>query len=105
MTRLSYLAAQPSLEPSPLQEFTLFLCPTDNVSQETGRWETKHFIRMSLLPLSFWPQCDGCYSGAGGLGVGRLLARLWVGGPVGVLPPWGVIAVAAPWPRGPNLHL
>ena len=43
--------------------------------------------------------------GGGGLGVGRLLARLWVGGPVGVLPPWGVIAVAAPWPRGPNLHL
>ena len=34
-----------------------------------------------LLPLGFWPQCDGCYSG--GLGAGGLVARfglvdLWV---------------------------
>ena len=27
-------------------------------------------------------------------------SRGWVGRPVGVLPPWGVIAVAAPWPMG-----
>ena len=51
-----------------------------------------------LLPLGFWPQCDGCYSG--GLGAGGLVAGLRVGRPVGVLPPWGVIAVAAPWPMG-----
>ena len=31
---------------------------------------------------------------------GRLVAGLRVGRPVGVLPPWGVIAVAAPWPMG-----
>ena len=47
--------------------------------------------------------------------VGRVLlgglasrARGWVAGCtgcLGVLPPWGVIAVAAPWPPGaPNLH-
>ena len=28
------------------------------------------------------------------------MAGLRVGRPVGVLPPWGVIAVAAPWPMG-----
>ena len=28
------------------------------------------------------------------------MAGLPVGRPVGVLPPWGIIAVAAPWPRG-----
>ena len=59
-----------------------------------------------LLPLGFWPQCDGCYSG--GLGVGGLVAGLQIGRPVGVLPPWGVIAVAAPCvagPWAPNLHL
>ena len=38
-----------------------------------------------LLPLGFWPQCDGCYSG--GLGAGGLVAGLRVGRPVGVLPP------------------
>ena len=51
-----------------------------------------------LLPLGFWPQCDGCYSG--GLGVEGLVAGLRVGRSVGVVPPWGVIAVAAPWPMG-----
>ena len=32
----------------------------------------------------------------------RRVARGWVqvGRPVGVLPPWGVIMVAAPWPMG-----
>ena len=29
---------------------------------------------------------------------GGLVARLWVGRPVGILPLCGVIAVAAPWP-------
>ena len=28
------------------------------------------------------------------------MAGLRVGRPVGFLPPWGVIAVAAPWPMG-----
>ena len=51
-----------------------------------------------LLPLGFWPQCDGCYSG--GLGAGVLVAGLRVGRPVGVLRPLGCIAVAAPWPMG-----
>ena len=30
----------------------------------------------------------------------KLVAGLRVGRPVGVLPPWGIIAVAAPWPMG-----
>ena len=34
------------------------------------------------------------------MGRGELLAGLWVGRPVGVLPPWDVIAVAAPLPMG-----
>ena len=38
--------------------------------------------------------------GGGGLGTGGLVAGLQVGRPVGVLPPWGVIAIAAPWPMG-----
>ena len=44
---------------------------------------------------------------AGGLGGGGLMAGLWVGGPVavGVLPLWCVIAVTAPDPWAPNLHL
>ena len=49
--------------------------------------------------MGFWIQCDGCY--IGGLGAGRggeLVTGLWVGRPVGVLLPWAVIAVAAPWP-------
>jgi len=37
-----------------------------------------------------------------GAGHGGLAAGLQVGRPVGVLPPWGVIVVAAPW--APNLH-
>ena len=37
--------------------------------------------------------------GGGGGGV-ELVAWLRVGRPVGVLSPWGVIAVAAPWPMG-----
>ena len=45
-----------------------------------------------LLPLGFWPQVDGCYSG--GLGAGELVAGLQVGRSV------GVIAVAAPWSMG-----
>ena len=57
---LSYLAARPSLEPRPCQVFILvfFLCffffcffffarLTDPASQETGQWETKHFIGMA----------------------------------------------------------
>ena len=31
-------------------------------------------------------------------GGGGLVTGLWVGRPVGVLLPWAVIAVAAPWP-------
>ena len=55
-----------------------------------------------LLPVGFWIQCDGCYIGGLGAGMGRggagLVTGLWVGRPVGVLLPWAVIAVAAPWP-------
>ena len=55
-----------------------------------------------LLPVGFWIQCDGCYIGglgaAMGGGGGELVTGLWVGKPVGVLLPWAVIAVAAPWP-------
>ena len=32
------------------------------------------------------------------LSAGRLIAGLRVGSPVGVFLPWGMIAVAAPWP-------
>ena len=56
-----------------------------------------------LLPLGFWPQCDGCYSG--GLGAGGLEAGLRVGRPVGVLPPWGVLRLQPPGPWATNLHL
>ena len=35
----------------------------------------------------------------------KLVAGLRVGRSVGVLPPWGVIAVAAPWPLGTQLPL
>ena len=38
--------------------------------------------------------------GGGGLGAKGLVAELPVGRPVGVRPPWGVIAVAGPWPLG-----
>ena len=31
-----------------------------------------------LLPLGFWPQCDGCYSGWGGSWLGCGLVGLWV---------------------------
>ena len=57
--------------------------------------------------MGFWIQCDGCYIGGlgGGLGAGMaggggglLVTGLWVRRPVGVLLPWAVIAVAAPWP-------
>ena len=34
------------------------------------------------------------------MSAGSLMAGLWVCRPVGVLLPWGVIAVAAPWPMG-----
>ena len=50
-----------------------------------------------LLPVGFWIQCDGCYIGGLGARMG-LVTGLWVGRPVGVLLPWAVIAVAAPWP-------
>ena len=56
-----------------------------------------------LLPLGFWPQCDGCYSGV--LGAGGLVAGLQVGRPVAVLPPWGVLRLQPPGPWAPNLHL
>ena len=56
-----------------------------------------------LLPLGFWPQCDGCYSG--GAGRGGLVAGLRVSRPVGVLPPWGVLRLQPPGPWAPNLHL
>ena len=58
---------------------------------------------LHLLPLGFWPQCDGCYSG--GAGRGGLVAGLRVGRPVGVLPPWGVLRLQPPGPWAPNLHL
>ena len=51
--------------------------------------------------MGFWIQCDGCYIGglgAGMAGGGGLVTGLWVRRPVGVLLPWAVIAVAAPWP-------
>ena len=51
--------------------------------------------------MGFWIQCDGCYIGGLGAGMGSgggLVTGLWVGRPVGVLLPWAVIAVAAPWP-------
>ena len=38
-------------------------------------------------------------AGLGPRGLG-FVAGLQVGRPVGVFPPWGVIAVAAPWPMG-----
>ena len=45
-------------------------------------------------------------SGGGcGMGAGGLVAGLRVGMPVDVLPPWGVIAVAAPWPMGTQAPL
>ena len=56
-----------------------------------------------LLPLGFWPQCDGCYSG--GWARGGLMAGLWVGRPVGALSPWGVLRLQLPGPWAPNLHL
>ena len=34
------------------------------------------------------------------MGTGELMAGLWVGRPVGVLPPWDIIAVAAPLAHG-----
>ena len=55
-----------------------------------------------LLPVGFWIQCDGCYIGGLGAGMerggGGHVTGLWVRRPVGVLLPWAVIAVAAPWP-------
>ena len=50
VTRLSYLAAWPSLEPRLLQVFILFFFagPTDSPSQETGWWKTKHFMGKAL---------------------------------------------------------
>ena len=62
------------------------------------------WFRVSLRPgffslfqgfVHFTSTGDGCRSGGLGLVLGLL-----VGKPVGVLPPWGVIAVAAPWPMG-----
>ena len=51
VTRLSYLASRHSLEPRPrpssVHSFFFFDRPTDPPSQETGRWETKHFIGMA----------------------------------------------------------
>ena len=44
VTRLSYLAARPSLESRPLQVFIHSFCLPDPPSPETGPWETKHFI-------------------------------------------------------------
>ena len=50
VTRLSYLAAWPSLEPRLLQVLILFFFagPTDSPSQETGWWKTKHFMGKAL---------------------------------------------------------
>ena len=42
----------------------------------------------------------GGWAWGGGGGCGGLVAGLQVGRPVGALPPWGLIAVAAPWPMG-----
>ena len=37
--------------------------------------------------------------------MGGLMAGLWVGRPVGALPPWGVLRLQPPGPWAPNLHL
>ena len=45
--------------------------------------------------MLYWGAGRGDGEGGGGVG---LVTGLWVGRPVGVLLPWAVIAVAAPWP-------
>ena len=50
-------------------------------------------------PCSGFPTQRSLRLGEGG-GGGGLVAGVRVGRPVGVLPPWAVIAVAAPWPMG-----
>ena len=49
VTKLSYLAARPSLAFRTLHVFIpfFFARPTDPPSREGGRWETKHFIGMA----------------------------------------------------------
>ena len=50
VTKLSYLAARPSLALGTPQVFIFiifFARPTDPPSREGGRWETKHFIGMA----------------------------------------------------------
>ena len=49
---ISYILAQPSRGPRPLQVFILFFFlarPTDPPSRETGRWEKKHFIGVASV--------------------------------------------------------
>ncbi len=43
-------------EPRPLKVFIhyFFARPTDPPSQETGRWETKHFIGIALRIVDLW---------------------------------------------------
>ena len=57
-----------------------------------------------LLPLGFWPPCDGCYSGGLGAGGGGWGARCQVAGwqASGCSSALGcnIIAVEAPWPMG-----
>ena len=50
VTKLSHLAARPSLAPRPLLVFIpiFFARPTDPPLREGGRWETKHFMEMAL---------------------------------------------------------
>ena len=53
----------------------------------------------SLIGCSGFPTWRSVRLGAGG-GGGELVAGWRVGRPVGVLPHWGVIAVASHWPLG-----
>ena len=49
VTKLSYLAARPSLAPRPLHVLFFFFCLTDRPHfTRGGRWETKHFTGMAL---------------------------------------------------------
>ena len=56
VTKLSYLAARPSLAQIRLLHvfivffFFFFARPTDPPSREGGRLETKHFMEMALSP-------------------------------------------------------
>ena len=59
VTKLSYLAARPSLAPRPLHVLFFFFCLTDRPHfTRGGRWETKHFTGMALcICLLVWLKC------------------------------------------------